>query len=145
MLPKGIGDVRRQNGYIEYFSGLSTQRAPVPGFGGNTTVAGRFSNQIVVDRGGNVVLQNPEPGKTGNLGLALSGDEGPGRLGFDAALEKRIRFAEKKTFSIRADAVNVLNRPIFDNPNTDINSATFGRITSASGSRTLIINARVDF
>ena len=28
--------------------------------------------------------------------------------------------------TIRADAVNVLNRPIWRNPNTDINSATFG-------------------
>ena len=144
-LPKSIGDVQRRAGFVEYFSGLSTQRAPLPDFGGNATVAGRFSNQIVVDRQGNVLLQNPAAGKAGNLGLALSGVEGPGRLGFDAALEKRIRFAEKKTFSIRADAVNVLNRPIWDNPTTDINSTTFGRITTASGSRMVIINGRVDF
>jgi hypothetical protein len=39
----------------------------------------------------------------------------------------------------------VLNRPIFADPVTDITSANFGRITSAEGSRTITINARVDF
>jgi len=77
--------------------------------------------------------------------LTLSGLEGPGRLGFDLALEKKIRFAERKTFTIRADAVNVLNRPIWNNPNTDINSASFGRITGAGGTRTITINSRIDF
>jgi hypothetical protein len=39
----------------------------------------------------------------------------------------------------------VLNRPIWDNPNTDINSSSFGRITGAAGTRTITINARIDF
>ena len=43
------------------------------------------------------------------------------------------------------DAVNVLNRPTWDNPTTDINSASFGRITGAGGTRTITINARIDF
>jgi hypothetical protein len=98
-----------------------------------------------VDNAGNIVLQNPQPGTAGNLGLALSGLEGPGRFGLDMALEKRTRFGEGKTFTIRADAVNVLNRPIWDNPNTDINSTTFGRITTATGTRTITLIARIDF
>jgi hypothetical protein len=65
------------------------------------------------------------------------------------ALQKRTRFGEGKTFTIRADAVNVLNRPVWDNPNTDINSNTFGRITqhpiTTTGARTITINARIDF
>src|SRR5204863_1810853 len=137
--------VRRGAGFVEYFNGLSTQRASLPNFGGNATVAGRFTNQVVVDSAQNIVLQNPQPGTAGNLGLALSGLEGPSRLGLDMALQKRTRLTEKTTFTIRADAVNVLNRPIWDNPNTDINSATFGRITGAGGTRTITINARVDF
>jgi len=144
-LPDSLGKVRRAEGFVEFFEGLSTQRAPLPNFGGNTTVAGRFTNQAVVNSSGNIVLQNPQPGMAGNLGLTLSGLEGPGRLGFDLALEKKIRFAERKTFTIRADAVNVLNRPIWNNPNTDINSASFGRITGAGGTRTITINSRIDF
>ena len=144
-LPENLGKVRRGEGFVEFFNGLSTPRASLPDFGGNTTVSGRFTNQVVVNSAGNIILQNPQPGKAGNLGLSLSGLEGPGRLGFDMALEKRIRFAERKTFTIRADAVNVLNRPIFANPNTDINSSIFGRITTAEGARTITINARIDF
>jgi len=80
--------------------------------------------------------------------LALSGLEGPSRLGFDMAVEKRIRFAERKTFTIRADAVNVLNKPIWDNPNTDITRQFSAGITrhpdNATGARTITINARID-
>ncbi|PYS34212.1 MAG: hypothetical protein DMG14_30090, partial [Acidobacteria bacterium] len=59
VLPDGLGKVRQGDGFVEYFNGLSTQRASAPNFGGNTTVAGRFSNQVVVDSAGNIVLQNP--------------------------------------------------------------------------------------
>jgi hypothetical protein len=148
VLPAGLGKVRKGNGFVEYFNGLSTQRASLPNFGGNTTVAGRFSNNVVLDSAGNIVLQNPQPGTTGNLGLTLSGVEGPARLGLDMALQKRTRLTEKTTFIIRADAVNVLNRPIWDNPinaNMDINSSSFGRITGAGGTRTITMNARIDF
>src|SRR5439155_17312598 len=115
----------------------------------NTTVAGRFTNQVVVDKSGNIILQNPQPGKAGNLGLTLAGLEGPARLGLDMALQKRTRISEGTTFTFRADAVNVLNRPIWNNPNTDINSSSFGRITghpaTNTGARTITINARIDF
>jgi len=40
VLPKGIGKVRKGDGFVEYLNGLSTRRAPLPNFGGNTTVAG---------------------------------------------------------------------------------------------------------
>jgi hypothetical protein len=145
VLPDGVGKVQKGATFVEYFPGLSTKPAAAPNFGGNTTVLGRFSNQVVVDKSGNIILQNPEPGKAGNLGLALAGVEGPGRLGFDMALQKRTRINEGTTFTFRADAVNVLNRPIWNIPNTDINSASFGRITGATGSRTITFNARVDF
>ncbi|MBI2150864.1 MAG: TonB-dependent receptor, partial [Acidobacteria bacterium] len=144
-LPDSLGKVRQGQGFVEFFEGLSAQRAPLPNFGGNATLAGRFSNNVVVDSAGNVVLQNPQPGTAGNLGLALSGVEGPARLGFDMALQKRTRLTERTTFTIRADAVNVLNRPTWNNPNTDINSSSFGRITGAGGTRAITINARVDF
>jgi hypothetical protein len=39
----------------------------------------------------------------------------------------------------------VLNHPIWGNPSTDINSVSFGRITTASGVRTITLNARFDF
>src|SRR5262249_59910858 len=38
-LPDGLGKIRKKDGYIDYFEGLSTQRAPAPDFGGSAAVA----------------------------------------------------------------------------------------------------------
>jgi hypothetical protein len=144
-LPKDLGKVQVKDGFVTYFDGLSTRTAPLPNYGGDTTLPGRFTNQVVVDAAGNILLQNAQPGTIGNTAQSLPFLEGPASLGLDMALSKRIRLREGTTFTIRADAINVLNTPQWGNPNTDINSANFGRITSAAGSRTVTINARIDF
>jgi hypothetical protein len=145
-LPQDFAGVQVGNGgIVNYFSELSTVAGPVPSFGGDATLRGRFTNQVVVDKSGRILLQNPEPGTTGNTSVRLPILEGPGDLGVDFALSKRIRIGENKTFTLRADAINALNTPRWGNPNTDINSASFGRITTATGTRTITINARVDF
>jgi len=143
VLPKGNVDVGQ--GFVQYFSNLKTQPASAPNFGGDTSLPGRFTNQVAVDAAGNVVLRNPEPGTTGNTALNLPGMTGPGTLGLDMAATKRLRLTEKTMFTLRADAINILNRPQWGLPNTNINSNTFGRITTATGSRTILVNARVDF
>jgi hypothetical protein len=144
-LPRELGKVQTREGFVEYFENLGTQRAPVPSYGGDTILPGRFTNQVVVDSSGNILLQNPLPGTTGNTSLNLGQFEGPASLALDMALSKRVRIGETRSFTIRADAINILNTPRWGDPNTDINSANFGRITSASGERTFTINARVDF
>jgi hypothetical protein len=145
VLPENLGKVEVGQGFVQYFSNLKTQAAPTPNFGGDATLPGRFTNQVVVDASGNIVLQNPEPGTTGNTALNLPGVIGPGALGLDMALTKRLRLTERTMFTLRADAINILNTPQWGLPNTNINSTTFGRITTATGSRTVLINARVDF
>jgi len=55
------------------------------------------------------------------------------------------RFRETKTFTVRADAINLLNKPQWGLPNTSINSTSFGQITTATGTRTITFNARIDF
>jgi hypothetical protein len=144
-LPKGLGDVSVGNGFVQYFSQLKTQTATSPSFGGDTSLPGRFTNQVVVDASGNIILQNPLPGTTGNTAVNLPGVKGPGTLGLDMALSKKVRVNEKTTFTLRADAINILNKPQWGLPNTNINSTTFGRITSATGTRSVLFGARVDF
>jgi hypothetical protein len=138
-----FGKVKKGNGFVEYFENFKTRVGPLPDFGGNTTVAGRFTNQVVVDSANNIVLQNPGPGTTGNTSQRWF--EGPANFRMDAALQKKFIIDEARSFTIRADAVNVLNRPVWGNPNTDINSNSFGRITTATGARTVTVSARVDF
>ena len=100
---------------------------------------------LVGGQSGNVILQNPQPGSTGNTAVNLPGVKGPGALGLDMALSKKVRITEKTMFTLRADAINILNKPQWGLPNTNINSTTFGRITTATGSRVVLLNARVDF
>ena len=84
--------------------------------------------------------------------LALAGRamwiQGPGNIGLDMNLTKRVKLSETKEFELRIDAVNVLNRPNFGAPvaaNLSINSTSFGRITTATGSRSFVLNSRINF
>jgi hypothetical protein len=102
---------------------------------------GNYKN--IVDGSGNVVLTNPASGQVGNLSTGWVNT--PGRFGLDIAAMKRVQITEGMRFTIRADAINVLNRPQWGAPITDINNQDFGLITQASGARTITINARIDF
>jgi hypothetical protein len=144
-LPADLGKVEKGDRIVQYFSGLSVRAAPRPDFGSDPTLPGRFTNQAVYDQAGNIVLRNPEPGTTGNTAQNLPGLTGPSNLGLDLSLSKQIAIGESRTFEIRADAINALNRPTWGNPSTNINAANFGRITTAGGARTITFTARVDF
>ena len=143
--PEGLGKVEKGNGFVQYFSEFSVKAAPLPNFGTDPTLPGRFTNQAVYDQAGNIILKNPEPGTTGNLSANVPGITGPSRLGLDLSLGKTIAIDESRTVEIRADAVNALNRPVWGNPNTNINSTNFGRITTAAGARTITFSARFEF
>ena len=84
--------------------------------------------------------------------------QGPALLGLDVNLIKHIRITETKEFEFRVDASNVLNHPNFGAPNLNINSigtgtatgtggtnVAFGRITTAGGNRSFVINSRLNF
>jgi len=144
-LPDDLGEVQKTKGVVQYFSGLSARPAPKPDFGGDPTLPNRFTNQIVVDQAGNTILQSAQPGTTGNTAFNYPGLSGPSVLGLDIALSKTFVLAEGKTFMLRADAVNALNHPVWGNPNTNINSTSFGLITTAGGARTITISGRIDF
>ncbi len=147
VLPADLGKVvKGANGVVSYFGGLSQEDAPVPNFGTDpNNLAGDFGNSIIVDNAGNTVFQNPGPGTTGNFGLRAPNIEGPRDFGLDLALQKSIQISEGITFSIRADALNVMNKPLWDNPEIDINDSNFGRVEGADGERSIVINARIDF
>jgi hypothetical protein len=148
-----LSQVQKGNGFVQYFPGLSVQNAPLPNFGGDTTLPGRFTNQQVVNASGQTVLTNPDPGTTGNTAYYLPGVRGPGLLGTNASASKIFRITESKTITLRADAINLLNKPQWGySPTsgtigitTNIDSTSFGRVTSASGNRMITFSARFDF
>ena len=142
--PKDTGQVTKVSNGVIYFPGI--KQIPDPSFGGVTALNalnGAFSNKAIADSNGQPLLVNPVPGQNGNLGLKWI--EGPATVGLDMNLIKRVRLTETKELEFRMDAVNVLNHPIFDNPETNINSLSFGRITKAFGNRRFNIGARLNF
>ena len=61
---------------------------------------------------------------------------GPGSANLDLLLGKRFAIPgrEGMNLELRGEAYNLTNTPYFNNPNTQIGSATVGRITSVSNS-----------
>lgn len=55
---------------------------------------------------------------------------GMGKNQLDANIVRRFQVKEKKTLEVRVDLINSLNHVLWDNPNTDINSSNFGRVTT---------------
>jgi hypothetical protein len=61
------------------------------------------------------------------------------------SIAKRIAITEKVRAVVRADSTNPFNLVRWSNPNTNITSADFGRVTGATGGRTIQLNAMVEF
>jgi len=53
-----------------------------------------------------------------------------GKNQFDANFLRRFHITEKKDLEFRLDLINAFNHVTWDNPNTDINSSNFGRVTT---------------
>ena len=64
----------------------------------------------------------------GDLGREIA--RGPAFYEIDAGLERQGRISEKVRVSFRAELFNLLNHPIYANPNTSFSAANFGRISS---------------
>ncbi len=89
------------------------------------------------------VFFNVNPGETGNM--ARNAWNGPFYFNWDASMMKNFRIRENMRLQVRAEAFNVLNRANFFASGGNINSATFGRVTSTFSPRILQFVARFEF
>ncbi len=90
------------------------------------------------------------PGVFGNTGRNYF--SGPGFFDLDASLFKVIRYKERYSLEIRAEAFSVTNTPQFNNPSTAANNYnpnpainTFGVITGAGGGRNVQLGMKFNF
>ena len=70
---------------------------------------------------------------------------GPGLANWDLSGNKSWTFAERYALTFRADAFDAFNRVNFNGLSTNVNSSTFGKVTSANPARTLQLNLRLTF
>jgi hypothetical protein len=55
----------------------------------------------------------------------------------DLSLQKAFPIRESKRLEFRAEAFNSTNTPLFNAPDINVNSATFGQILTAQGERNI--------
>ena len=63
-------------------------------------------------------------------GLPRNSLRGPGYINFDLSLSKTTTITERTKLEFRAEFFNIFNHANFQNPDTNINDALFGQITS---------------
>lgn len=141
---QGLTGVFEQNGNIYWIdpSILLQVRNPTTGVYSSTASQGYGTTPFA----GQVFFNNA-PGRTGNIGRMLI--DGPNYFNVNMALLKNIRFTETMRLQLRAEAFNVLNNVNFGitagQQLSNINSTTFGQITTAFGPREMQFAARFEF
>jgi hypothetical protein len=129
------------SGVVYFGSGLTV--GPDPTLTNLTPALRGISSLFAVSSNGTPLLVNSAPGVMSPLGLGSL--RGPGFKGVDVNLIKHIRINERFVFQIGATATNFTNTPIFGLPNVTIGSTSFGRITSATGNRLIVLQGRLNF
>ncbi|MBS1830579.1 MAG: carboxypeptidase regulatory-like domain-containing protein [Acidobacteria bacterium] len=144
-LEKNLGAIVRTGRGVAYFSGLQQVRDPyVARITAVNGIQAASTMQAIADASGRLLLVNAVPGSPGTMGVGFF--EGPGAVRFDLNVVKRVRMTERLTLELRGDAISALNKPNFSNPNADINSVNFGRITGTDdGNRIMVVSARINF
>jgi hypothetical protein len=90
------------------------------------------------------VFFNPAAGEVGNLSILAF--DGPSQYRIDLALSKRFGMGDARRLEVKGEAFNLTNTPSFFRGDMDINSTTFGRLTSVNvGSRVVQLSVRFDF
>jgi hypothetical protein len=70
---------------------------------------------------------------------------GPGSQTVNVSVFKNFPIKERLRFQFRFETFGLFNRTNFGNPNATLNTSAFGSITSASGSRTIQLGAKLHF
>ncbi len=95
-------------------------------------------------RASTTYFSHPSAGQFGRL--SLTPVDGPGYWNVDTALIKRTKFRESMNLELRLEAFNVFNHTNFSVPNSlDINSTSFGKITSTFDPRILQLAVKFNF
>ncbi len=94
--------------------------SPADGSGVNAPGEPTFPGQI---------FYNPGAGTLGELQKRMF--DGPWTFGLDASLMKNVKINDRQHVQLRMDAFNVLNHPTFWAGDQNINSTTFGLVTSS--------------
>ena len=109
----------------------------------NQVASSSASNQSITQWFNTAAFVAPGPGQFGNV--ARNTIRGPAGWNLDMALSRSFNITERNAIDFRVEAFNTLNHPQFNNPSTAMNSATYGRITSARDPRIMQLALKYHF
>ena len=143
--PIPTGSVHLVGNNVAYFPSSLTQ-VPDPSIANLPNGSLQSQSTLFALQGPNgIVVQNPIPGTIGGTDPTMI--RGLGSFEWDAAVYKTVLVNQEHNvrLTVRGDALNLLNHPIWNSPSFNINSTSFGLITGAGGTRNFVLGARVDF
>jgi Carboxypeptidase regulatory-like domain/TonB dependent receptor len=79
----------------------------------------------------------------GNLGRNFM--DGPGAWSLDGSVFRSFDIRERMKLQFRGEAFSAINTPRWNDPNTDITSSNFGKITGAGGARSMQFSVKLLF
>jgi outer membrane receptor protein involved in Fe transport len=82
----------------------------------------------------------PQLGTFGNAGTGII--RGPGLNVVDVGLSKQARIGGRSRLELRVEAYNVFNTPVFDAPDRQLTSATFGQVRSSQMEREVQVGVK---
>lgn len=82
----------------------------------------------------------PALGTFGNAGTGIV--RGPGLNVVDLAVSKQVRLPRRSRLEFRVEAYNAFNTPVFDAPDRNLTSSTFGQVRSSQLEREVQLGAR---
>ena len=142
----GINTIRGGQPFtINQSSGLQGSR---PDYIGGEAVLDNYRDTLVyfdASRYARVPIgaQSGVPIRAGNVGR--SSLRGPGLWNVDFSASKRFFITERVSAKIDAQMFNALNHTNYSNPQTNITSGSFGRISGTRGARTIQFGLRLAF
>ena len=145
--PLPTGSVYKSGNNVLFFNGLT--QVPDPTIKALPSNLQSLSTLYAIQNAnGQIILQNPAPGQLGTL--SPTNLRGLGSFTLNLQLSKPIVISRERNITaiFRADAINLLNKPIWaltSTTTTNIDSTSFGQITSASGNRQVNLTFRVSF
>ena len=101
------------------------------------------ANRSITNWFNKTAFSNPAKGTFGNVGYDAG--RGPARIQVDLGIQRQFNITERYFFAFRGEAFKIPNRVNHFLPDGNINSATFGQITSADNPRQLQLSLRFGF
>jgi len=137
------GSVHFSGNNVAYFSGLTQIKDP-----SIANLPANLQNQsplLAISGPNGFLVEHPLPGQAGSL--SPTNYRGLGTYTFNLEVSKPVvlNYEHNIQMIFRADAINILNSPIWNTPNMNIDSTSFGLITGAGGNRSVNLTLRVTF